>query len=204
MTSDNPYDILGLDGNATPDEIKAAYKKKAKKAHPDQGGSSDKFTRIKQASLVLLDPTRRKRFDEDGFVEDDKPDNLTSTAMERIAGFFVNTINASMDGRGIDLNQLDIVAGADAYFEQELASIRNNIMKVQAQIRQFEKASNRLKSKRKNDIIKAMLNNHTKSLKKLVAANEGELRVLSLSKEILKDYTFEAEDYVVEFERLFK
>ena len=193
MTSNDPYEILGVSKNATPDEINAAYKKKAKSSHPDQGGSAEKFTRIKQASMVLLDPKKRKRFDEDGFAEDDKPDNLTSTAMQRVVNFFINTINASMDGRGVDLNQLDLVAGANLFFDQEISSIKNNIANVKKQITQFEKAAKRIKSKRKNDMIKVMLNHHCQGLRKVVDANEQEVAVLSLAKDVLKDYSFEQE-----------
>ena len=42
----DPYDMLGLDKNADPDQIKAAFRKLAKQFHPDVGGATEKFKRI--------------------------------------------------------------------------------------------------------------------------------------------------------------
>lgn len=47
--SETWYKILGVKANATADEIKAAYVSKAKTAHPDAGGSSELFNKIKTA-----------------------------------------------------------------------------------------------------------------------------------------------------------
>ena len=41
------YQTLGVAKNATPDEIKKAYRKLASKHHPDKGGDPDTFNRIK-------------------------------------------------------------------------------------------------------------------------------------------------------------
>ncbi len=63
----NYYHILGLTENATPEEIKAAFKKLAVQYHPDKHpGRSDmeeKFKEINQAHQVLSDPYEKTRFD---------------------------------------------------------------------------------------------------------------------------------------------
>lgn len=64
----DPYSILGVKRNAEPDEIKAAWRSKAKTEHPDhnQGdpGATGRFTEIGQAYDLLKDPDRRKRYDQ--------------------------------------------------------------------------------------------------------------------------------------------
>ena len=68
MTKDY-YNILGVDKNATKEDIKKAYKKLAKKYHPDMNkdpGASDKFKEISEAAAVLGDEEKRKQFDQFG------------------------------------------------------------------------------------------------------------------------------------------
>ena len=52
----NPYQILGVDRNATADEIKRAYRRLASKHHPDKGGDKSKFQEIQAAYEQLTNP----------------------------------------------------------------------------------------------------------------------------------------------------
>ncbi|WP_020472414.1 J domain-containing protein [Zavarzinella formosa] len=49
-----PWDVLGVKQGATPAEIEAAYREKAKKAHPDAGGSNDQMAKLNAARAELL------------------------------------------------------------------------------------------------------------------------------------------------------
>lgn len=63
------YAILGVSKQATIQEIKKAYRKLAKKYHPDlnkEPGASEKFKQINEAYEVLSDEEKRKRYDELG------------------------------------------------------------------------------------------------------------------------------------------
>lgn len=63
------YNILGVDRNATKAEIKRAYKRLAKKYHPDlnkEDGSAEKFKEISAAASVLADDNKRKQYDQFG------------------------------------------------------------------------------------------------------------------------------------------
>ncbi len=44
-----PHQILGLEPNATDEEVRAAYRRLAMKHHPDKGGDIDYFTQIQKA-----------------------------------------------------------------------------------------------------------------------------------------------------------
>eukprot|EP00798_Chlamydomonas_sp_ICE-L_P019376 gene19376-26025_t len=60
------YEILGVDKNATPDELKKAHRKLALKLHPDKGGDPEAFKKINEAHDVLKDEEKRRIYDEYG------------------------------------------------------------------------------------------------------------------------------------------
>ncbi len=65
------YEVLGLNKNATDDEIKKAYKRLAKKYHPDlnpddKKGAEAKFKEVGEAYEVLKDPQKRAQYDQFG------------------------------------------------------------------------------------------------------------------------------------------
>jgi curved DNA-binding protein CbpA len=63
----DPYSLLGVKKDAAADEIKAAWRSKAKSLHPDHNqddpGATRRFAEMGQAYEVLKDPERRKRYD---------------------------------------------------------------------------------------------------------------------------------------------
>lgn len=66
MAKKDYYKILGVDKNATQDEIKKAYRKLAHEHHPDKGGEEAKFKEINEAYQVLSDQQKREQYDRFG------------------------------------------------------------------------------------------------------------------------------------------
>ncbi|MBI4433545.1 molecular chaperone DnaJ [Candidatus Uhrbacteria bacterium] len=60
------YEILGVAKNATPEEIKRAFRKLAQEHHPDKGGDPERFKEINEAYQVLTDAEKRQRYDQYG------------------------------------------------------------------------------------------------------------------------------------------
>lgn len=65
--AEDPYQLLGVARDATPEAIRAAYRKLARRHHPDvnpgKPASEERFKAISAAHALLSDPARRARFD---------------------------------------------------------------------------------------------------------------------------------------------
>lgn len=64
MAQKNYYDILGVQRDASADDIKKAFRKLAVKYHPDAGGDETKFKEISEAYDTLSDEKKRKEYDQ--------------------------------------------------------------------------------------------------------------------------------------------
>ena len=60
----NFYDVLGVQKNASEDEIKKAFRKLAVKYHPDNGGDENKFKEISEAYETLSNSDKRREYDQ--------------------------------------------------------------------------------------------------------------------------------------------
>src|SRR3954469_18613087 len=64
------YEVLGVGRDATPDDIRKAYRKLARKHHPDVNPNDptaeERFKEVSEANEVLSDPEKRAKYDELG------------------------------------------------------------------------------------------------------------------------------------------
>jgi len=83
------YDILGVKKSASADEIRKAFRKLARKYHPDVNpgdkSAEEKFKTLSEANDVLSDPKKRKIYDQVGFYSDNI-DPATAEAYSRAGG----------------------------------------------------------------------------------------------------------------------
>lgn len=64
--SANPYEVLGVAPTASDDDLKKAYRRRLREAHPDTGGSSAEFDRVQQAWQRVGSPSARAAYDTGG------------------------------------------------------------------------------------------------------------------------------------------
>lgn len=77
MATENYYETLGVGRKASLDEIRKAYKRLARKYHPDLNPgdkvAEDRFKKVQEAHNVLSDPKKREIYDQYGFYSDNMP-----------------------------------------------------------------------------------------------------------------------------------
>ena len=126
----NLYDALDLPEDADAAAIKAAYKKRSKETHPDAGGKPEAFRAVKLAYDVLGDPEKRRRYDETGLVEEDKPDSTRAAALGVIEMALAKVMTPYLAGGrppDKDPRWRDIVAEIKALIREEMHEARCGI-----------------------------------------------------------------------------
>jgi len=105
------YKILGVDRNATKQGIKKAYKKLAKKYHPDlnkEEGTAEKFKEINEAAAVLADDSKRKQYDQFG---------TAGEQFNGFSGFDFSDFMSETSGFGFDFDSIfDTFFGGRSFF----------------------------------------------------------------------------------------
>ncbi len=93
------YEVLGVSKGASADEIKNAYRKLAKKYHPDlnkEPGAEEKFKEVQEAYEILSDENKKARYDQFGFAG---VDPQQGGGQGGFGGF-------GFDGEGVDLGDI--------------------------------------------------------------------------------------------------
>ena len=103
------YRRLGVSSNASPDEIRAAYRNAARRFHPDAraargaSGSDDEMAAVNEAWRVLSDPVLRARYDAELGLGNDSAVNATVTVPPRVVPFAVDQTPARFPWRFVVL-----------------------------------------------------------------------------------------------------
>lgn len=63
MPDRSPYEVLGLARDATPEQVRSAWRAACLRHHPDRGGDPERFREALAAFELLSDPTRRAAVD---------------------------------------------------------------------------------------------------------------------------------------------
>ncbi len=187
----DPYEILGIGRDATPEEIQAAYRNKARQVHPDNGGSTEEFMQVKTASMVLLDPKSRAQYDRTGRIDEAVADNRQARIMELIAKFFIDSIEACDEPGAPMMEQVDIVQAARTHFGNQIVEGNKHAHRLERRVHKFKKALKRLKSKDEKDIIRAMLVSQQNTISGLIVKTREDVSMFKDALKILDGYSFD-------------
>jgi curved DNA-binding protein CbpA len=199
----NPYEELDVPVDASADEIKAARKRRVRKAHPDVGGSAEEFNRVQTASLILLNPERRRRYDRDGTVEDEKPvDTMRNQAVELIFNHVASAVDeyvaAGMKGRDPRKRKLLVEYCQQAHIKiVEMEAQVQLGTRVEAYYRDM--ASRFTSEKDKSNVLRRQMENCAHKTLKLIDELKEQIAKVKMSIEIcgMYDFRFDPEEFGV-------
>ena len=187
------YEILGISSNATLEDIKFAFKQKAKIYHPDipETGDEKQFILIKKAFDILSNPSTKKQYDKTGYVQQDKEDlianayHVISVSLQE----FIKQNNIENRINILDLMVKNCVSKINN-FKKMLDTLEKKRMLMVILKRRFRK-----KKSDGNNQFQSIINELLQSIKEEMAQLQSQIEIYKYVKKILTEY-----DYVCELE----
>jgi len=112
MPGRDPYEVLGVARNSGADEIKSAYRRLARRYHPDVNPndpeSEEHFKEIGEAYSILSDPEKKDKFDRFGTTDGQSPGDMFGGFSDLFDVFFGAQQQGGRRGRGRDGSDLRV------------------------------------------------------------------------------------------------
>ena len=185
----NLYDILGVPRDATPEQIKAAHRAKAKRWHPDAGGNPEAFQRIQHAYDTLSDPDERAYYDRTGQTGfKDSADRIDTQARD----FFAKILLQALEDT--NATRLDIIGKGKAAAASERHSIKRQIADMAQRRDRAEKLAKRFKAKDGKGTLPNDIYAHVaRDMIRAIEEGEERIKVMDRLDQLLDGYEFERE-----------
>jgi curved DNA-binding protein CbpA len=183
-----PYDVLGVAKDAKPEEIKRAYRRAAKKAHPDRNhGDHSKMVALNGAYATVGDPEKRERYDSgrsDGRYE--QTDEYK--ARDICLNLFAQMMESAPDSQDPIQLMRDSIRDQQGNFRQSISTGREKIKRL-------EKRKKRLKFTGKGvNFLLDLIENQVQKITEKITQDEENVRLGDLAVELLKSFACEPEE----------
>lgn len=132
------YKTLHLKPGASPEAVRAAFRRQAGKHHPDRGGSTSKYQEIQLAYEVLSDPARRAHYDATGEILKQVVDTKIGEIAQVIGPVLAQVMMQAVQQR-MDLKHADIIKTLGEQLNGQLREMENKkaqVVKARAVIEQ--------------------------------------------------------------------
>jgi curved DNA-binding protein CbpA len=178
------YDELGVSRDATNEEIRAAFRRKAKEHHPDRGGDPEKMSAANRAYETLISPDRRLTYDRTG---DDRPPQTDNAAQQLVLATILEWMASAT-------NSGDLITDVSARFDSDDRATRDQIDAGNKHLDRLRKRLKKLKFKGKGaDFVRQAVAHKIKETKQQIEKLKDRRQMLARAKEILGNYEYEVE-----------
>lgn len=185
------YETLGVQRSASEDEIRQAFRRRAKDAHPDrEGGDTDTMANLNRAYATLTDQRSRARYDQTG--ADPKTESLEQRAMAELRKLLGLIADQVEDG--------DLCALMVHHLLQAKVNLTNARNAASNKLRKYARLRKRIARKGGNENLFdcVFAEKITNAERDLAQTSEG-LEELEAAMKILADYetVFEQQQFIV-------
>jgi curved DNA-binding protein CbpA len=187
------YEVLGAERSADRAALRAAFRKKAKRAHPDGGGSEKQFAVLKLAHDVLTDERRRRSYDKTGAFDEVKPDNAETEAMQMtLQAIFA--VMENIEKNGLRVENFDLVGDTISHLNKLRGDWATEIARLKASGAEIRKLAKRFRARKgKVNRLAALLDAQAVDRERAVADGERKRETALRAISILKDHEFDVD-----------
>jgi curved DNA-binding protein CbpA len=188
------YEILGVEVDASEDEIKKAYRCRSMECHPDRHpDKEEEFKELSQAYEVLSDADKKARYDSGEPLEFLSETSLESMAVSGMCQLFGSIVDSNMD-MSFDMN---VVTTMTNHITNNVLSLNKKIKNADRAIMKYGKIKEKISHKieKKDNTLVHMLdakievtNKHINEIKREIKLNE---KILELLENYEYDFTSE-------------
>jgi curved DNA-binding protein CbpA len=186
-TVTDPYKTLGVPRDADGAAIKSAYRSRAKSAHPDSGGDVEAFARLTTSYELLLDPMRRKIYDDTGY-DPQLTDAKDLEGLLLLDGL-VNEIILDERPPG----SFDPVSAMRRKLTDRIVNARFHILELERHRGRIRNHMDRMGKRPESDVLGRMLTARCDAIADAMTKTETEIKVIEQAYSMLEGYSYELE-----------
>lgn len=174
------YEQLGVSETATAEDIKRAYRVRARETHPDKGGDRTEFVKVARAYEVLSDTERRLLYDATG--KDARPP-IEIEVQNILLGLFNLALAQDAD--------IKLTAFVSEQLKAADARIESESVKLKARQRKLQGKRNKVKSSGTTNIVHMIIDGELKGIENGLLQLSHQAEVQKQCKKALRAYSEE-------------
>lgn len=174
----DPYETLGVARDASQEDVKTAFRRKAASEHPDKGGDAARMAEINCAYETLGDADKRAEYDATG--ETDSAARLEAEARDRLVALFQAALDAGQD---------DLMGVCHALLTNAQGEIGSNLSNTTRLAERLRKQRKRIRRKQEGEnLFTSLVDERLKQADAQLAAMERARAVFIRVAEMLQAY----------------
>lgn len=186
------YDTLGINKDASKEEIKKAYKNKAKESHPDKGGSTDKMVALNKAYSILNDESKKEKYDKTGEV-DERGDEFKNKSLDLLRSLLRDAFVSKSVFNEDEYKYRNVISEMKSKIKSTIFNLEQEKAKFQKEKKRVSEILERFSTKGNNYII-LLLEGDIIGLGRRIVDIEKEINFLNDFLPLLDDYSYQFED----------